>query len=214
MNTLKFFSLLLVASMTIVACTPQASVNTNASANVNADAMMEGDNMEKDDSMEKDSMMEGDNMEKDGAMMDADGDGVMEAGDSAMMEATGTTNITLSTGLVDVTNGLEVRGLLTNVVAGGTVRVTYDGSTYSLVAEFTDLPEPQGDDFYEGWVVRQETQSVVSTGRLQEVNGQYRNTFESNIDLTDHTLYVLTIEPNDGDPAPADHIVEGRLQLQ
>ncbi len=80
MNTLKFFSLLLVASMTIVACTPQASVNTNASANVNADAMMEGDNMEKDDSMEKDSMMEGDNMEKEGAMMDKEGDSMDKDG--------------------------------------------------------------------------------------------------------------------------------------
>lgn len=38
------------------------------------------------------------------------------------------------------------------------------------------------------------------------------NTYSSGEDLTDHNFYVLTIEPDDGNPAPADHIVEGTLK--
>jgi len=37
------------------------------------------------------------------------------------------------------------------------------------------------------------------------------NNFTSDIDYSSYDFYVLTLEPNDGDPAPADHIVEGAV---
>jgi len=54
---------------------------------------------------------------------------------------------------------------------------------------------------------------VISTGKLVEADGHYKNIFVGDTDQTDYARYVLTLEPDDGDPAPAkDHIVEGDLK--
>jgi hypothetical protein len=52
------------------------------------------------------------------------------------------------------------------------------------------------------WIVRQDPLSVISTGRLEKDNEGYANVFKSDKNLTDHDFYVLTLEPDDGDPAP------------
>jgi hypothetical protein len=96
--------------------------------------------------------------------------------------------------LEDVTGG-DAIGLAT---------ATY-GEAYTLIASFENLPELEEGYFYEGWVVRNDPLSVVSTG---ELNGS-ENVYADADDLTDHTQYVLTIEPDDGDPAPADHVLQG-----
>ena len=70
------------------------------------------------------------------------------------------------------------------------------------------MPEPEPGFFYEGWVVRAEPFNFISTG----VASLDENVFEADQDLTDHDLYVLTIEPDDGDPAPAAHILEGTMR--
>jgi len=85
----------------------------------------------------------------------------------------------------------------------------HNGEIFMLLAEFDELPDPEGDDFYEGWVVRQNPLSVISTGQLEKDEAGYLNFFTSPVDYTGHSRYVLTLEPNDGDPAPADHVVEG-----
>jgi hypothetical protein len=116
--------------------------------------------------------------------------------------------------LIDVTEGKTVRGILTGGTAEGTVSAGFSVDQYSLEAVFNNLPEPQGTDFYEGWVVRRGiSSSIISTGRaVQEDGGTYSNVFTSSDDLTEYDFYVLTLEPDDGDPAPADHILEGELQ--
>jgi hypothetical protein len=110
----------------------------------------------------------------------------------------------------------EYQGELKDVVGGnslGLVRANFADEAYDMIAIFENLPEPTGDDFYEGWIVRQGADSsVISTGRVMMFDGEYINIYESNQDLTDHTFYVLTIEPDDGDPAPADHVLEGILK--
>lgn len=117
--------------------------------------------------------------------------------------------------LSDVTEGKIVTGIDTKGNAAGMVQATYEQNTYSLLATFDGLPDPQGTDFYEGWVVRKgENMSVISTGRAEKVDGKYQNTFEASQDLTDHDYYVLTIEPDDGDPAPAEHILDGTMVKQ
>ena len=94
-------------------------------------------------------------------------------------------------------------------------QATFLEGNYTLVVVFDGLVDPEGSDFYEGWIVRQgENQSVVSTGVVSKKDGVYKNLFISEKDLSDHTFYVLTIEPDDGDPAPADHILEGTLVKQ
>jgi hypothetical protein len=114
--------------------------------------------------------------------------------------------------LIDVTDGKSIRSLNTGGNASGKVGANYEDGKYLLVAEFKDLPDPQNNEFYEGWIVRRSPLEVISTGVAKKVNGIYVNNYSSNRDLTSHDFYVLTIEPDDNNPAPADHVVEGVLK--
>lgn len=113
--------------------------------------------------------------------------------------------------LEDVTGGDSIRGVSTNGSASGEATSGFEAGLYTLAASFQGLPAPSGTDFYEGWVVRQDPLDAVSTGRVEKNGDQFFNVFSSSEDLLDHTLYVLTLEPDDGDPAPADHILEGKF---
>jgi len=118
-----------------------------------------------------------------------------------------------SASLKDVTDGKIIRGTNTGGNSSGTAQADFNSvEGYKLKAVFENLPDPQGNEFYEGWIVRQGSDmDVLSSGVAEKENGQYVNTFSSDTDLTDHDFYVLTLEPDDGDPAPADHILEGTL---
>ena len=118
----------------------------------------------------------------------------------------------LAGNLEDVTNGEDVRGINTGGEATGVAKANWDGNQYLMFATFENLPDPQGDDFYEGWVVQREPFMFISTGELEQVDGEWINAYRSDQDLTSYDFYVLTLEPNDGDPAPADHIVEGVME--
>lgn len=99
-------------------------------------------------------------------------------------------------------------------VSGGTATGyagAYFSDEYYLFAEFEDLPVLEDGYFYEGWVVRQSPLSVISTGATVISEDMHYNEFSSEEDLTDHDFYVLTLEPDDGDPAPAAHILEGTM---
>ncbi len=96
--------------------------------------------------------------------------------------------------------------------ASGNAKARLSDGKYTLVAHFENLVDPGEGYFYEGWIVRETNGlSVISTGKAEKHNGRYVNVYETSEDLSDHLFYVLTIEPDDGDPAPADHVVEGRL---
>lgn len=110
---------------------------------------------------------------------------------------------------------IELTASLTHVAGRdgkGSAIATYDGKQYVLVVSFEDLPELEDGFFYEGWVVRSEPLDVISTGELEMLEGDYVNIFSSDQDLTDHEKYILTLEPDDGDPAPAEHVLEGEFQ--
>ena len=108
-----------------------------------------------------------------------------------------------SAALADVTGG-ESYGLAYAQTQAG---------TYSLIAKMGNLPEPGEGYFYEGWIVRRGAEmSVISTGKAELIEDQYINVYQSSSDLLDHDFYVLTLEPDDGDPAPAEHILEGTLK--
>lgn len=115
--------------------------------------------------------------------------------------------------LKDVTDQQVIREVNTNGDATGVAKMDYSLSHgYQLLAEFEGLPDPAGEDFYEGWVVRKEPFAFISTGKLDMVGGKIYNGYESMEDYSDYTQYVLTLEPNDGDPSPADHILEGEFE--
>ncbi|MBT5808281.1 anti-sigma factor [Candidatus Uhrbacteria bacterium] len=105
---------------------------------------------------------------------------------------------------------------LADVTAGqsfGLAYSSYENGKYTLIAKMGNLPLPGEGYFYEGWIVRRGNEmSVVSTGVVSLKADQYVNTFSVYQDLSDHDFYVLTLEPDDGDPAPAEHILEGILK--
>jgi thiol-disulfide isomerase/thioredoxin len=81
-----------------------------------------------------------------------------------------------------------------------------------LKASINSLKDPDEGFFYEGWLVDPSVEGkFISTGELNKENDIWVNNFTSPVDYTSYTKYVLTIEPKDGDPAPADHVVEGTL---
>lgn len=83
---------------------------------------------------------------------------------------------------------------------------------FELKANINNLADPQTGYFYEGWLVDPTVEGkFVSTGKLNKENDIWVNTFISPVDYTSYTKYVLTIEPDDGDPAPAKHVAEGDL---
>lgn len=92
------------------------------------------------------------------------------------------------------------------------IQLDENGDTF-VYAEFDVLPDPGADNFYEGWIVRQTWWfNFYSTGELEVKDGKWINTWTGEWDLTDHTFYVLTLEPNDNDPAPAEHVLEAHVR--
>lgn len=115
--------------------------------------------------------------------------------------------------LENVTDGKEVRWIITSDDATGYAKASFVGGEFMLHAEFEKLTTPVWDDFYEGWLVRKTPFAFISTGKLMLKDGKYINHYTSTTDYSDYTEYVLTIEPNDWDDAPADHIFEGMVML-
>ncbi len=132
------------------------------------------------------------------------------AAEEAMMKSDDTMMMQHDMNIVDVTDGKEIRGITTSPDAAGYAFASYSDGEYSLHGKFSGLTDPIGDDFYEGWVVRQSPFAFWSTGKLiKKEDGNYHNSITSSRDYSDYDFYVLTLEPNDGDAAPADHILEG-----
>jgi hypothetical protein len=108
-------------------------------------------------------------------------------------------------------------GALADVTAGksyGLANLKTDGSVFTVTASVGGLPETSGEYFYEGWIVKRgSSMDVLSTGKLtksDEVN--WINVYQTTKDISEFDFYVVTLEPLDDDPAPAEHILEGILR--
>lgn len=121
------------------------------------------------------------------------------------------TSKTYTADLIDVTRG-PILGVDTLRDSAGEVTVSDSPGDYSLTATFENLPDPKNTDFYEGWLVSSNPVAVISTGRAVKENGKYVNRFASSEDVSFYTMYVLTLEPDDNDPASAYHILEGTFK--
>ncbi len=110
-----------------------------------------------------------------------------------------------------------ISGALADVTAGksyGLVNLKTDGNVYTLTASIGGLPETSDDYFYEGWIIKRgSSMEVLSTGKLiKSDENNFINVYQTTKDLSGFDFYVLTLEPDDGDPAPAEHILEGILR--
>jgi len=91
--------------------------------------------------------------------------------------------------------------------AAGTAWRNYDGEQFSHKLEVTGLESLEKGFYYEGWLVGDE--GFFSTSRMAVVEGKGRLYFTSDLDKTEFRGVVITLEPEDGDVAPAEHILEG-----
>lgn len=75
-----------------------------------------------------------------------------------------------------------------------------------------DLPDPEGTDFYEGWLVRgkvgDDNFDFISTGKMIIAKGGYLLDFESRDDLSEYMGVVITLEEV-ADANPETHVLEG-----
>lgn len=109
----------------------------------------------------------------------------------------------------------DFEGKLKDVADGqatGVAKAAFKEGTYYLLATFEGLPQPADGEFFEGWIVRSIPFSYISVGRVDRINGAYTNVYTSKQDLTGYAKYVLTLEPEDNDPSPAKHILEGKMK--
>ena len=82
--------------------------------------------------------------------------------------------------LADVTNKALIRGVDTQGKSSGIAKATIKDDKYHLLVTFDYLPDPQGTDFYEGWIVRRGVRfSVISTGEVEKIDGVYTNMYQS-----------------------------------
>jgi len=116
--------------------------------------------------------------------------------------------------LRDVTGGKEIDGLKFDPSISGVAKAIFSDRGYILTASFEGLPEPVDDGFYEGWIVRKSPFKVLSTGEAKNIRGVYINSYTSSEDMLDFKTYVLTLEKDDGNPAPASHVLEGLFEKE
>lgn len=115
--------------------------------------------------------------------------------------------------LENVTEWKTIRGVVFNDTETWSASNSTTETGNHVYAMFEYLPDAWPDNFYEGWIVRMSGWlSVLSTGELIMKDGVYVNDWSTIDNIDDHTFYVLTLEPRDNDPAPADHVLEAHVR--
>lgn len=76
-----------------------------------------------------------------------------------------------------------------------------------------ELPSPPDGYFYEGWLVRSASAGQISVGKLfKQSDGRYTVYFSDQRNYSDFSRVVIALEPDDGNPEPGKHILEGDFQ--
>lgn len=133
---------------------------------------------------------------------------VLENADEIGTEA----NVAQSTEDVEISSqAFEVAlSAVGNSHAEGAATSDYVDGTFRHLIVAT-LPDPPEGYFYEGWLVRSRPFNFFSTGNLiQHVDDlKWYLVYESDDDKRDYNKVIVTLEPNDGNLAPAEHVLEG-----
>lgn len=100
--------------------------------------------------------------------------------------------------------------LLKNVNNGqavGTAWRNFDGLKFYHKVDASGLSAIEKGYFYEGWLVTDN--GFFSTGRMAIINSQGQLYYISDSDKSNYRGIVITLEAEDGNPAPDKHILEG-----
>jgi len=123
-------------------------------------------------------------------------------------------NIAQDTTAIAVDEGASEVGLVGvgGTHGSGTASVQFVEGVYQHVV-VASLPDPPVGYFYEGWLIRSKPFDFFSTGVLiQHADDlKWYLLYEADEDQRDYRKVVITIEPEDQDPAPADHVLEGQF---
>ena len=110
---------------------------------------------------------------------------------------------TLVADLIDVSGG--------NSSGVGYIHRTGNKLTHEVEAT---LPDPEGDSFYEGWLVNRETETTkfFSTGLMEKSStGKYVLAYIGLADYPGYNFVVITLE-SIKDDTPEKHILEGEAK--
>lgn len=95
----------------------------------------------------------------------------------------------------------------------GIARATLKTGSFTLIAQMGNLPDPASGYFYGAWLVRRRGElAVLPLGSAVKTQNGYVVVYLTSTDLSDHDFFVLTLESDDGNSAPAEHILEGILK--
>ncbi len=107
-------------------------------------------------------------------------------------------------------------GALADVNGGGSYGMAHArflNGKFTFVADLGNLPELSDGAAYQGWLVlRGDQMDVVNVGNPVKTDKGYANVFITSENLRDYGFYVLTLEPDDDNPSPAGHILEGEIK--
>ncbi|MFC1710338.1 anti-sigma factor [Patescibacteria group bacterium] len=99
----------------------------------------------------------------------------------------------------------ELKDIAGKIATGIATRKFIDGKfTHTALV---DLPDPAEGYFYEGWLAKEDGE-LVSTGKLRVAKGGYLLEFSSDVDYSDYSGVVITLESKD-DGKPEEHVLEG-----
>lgn len=134
--------------------------------------------------------------------------------DQPVFEKVYVTNFDYLTELSDITIGKDMDGHITEGKTKAVVKSHYDSDQklFKLYGTFAQMPKLREGFYYEGWLVRREPFSMISTGKVVMIDEELTNVYVSGADLRDYDFFVLTLEHNDGDPDPEIEILEGQFK--
>ena len=98
-----------------------------------------------------------------------------------------------------------------NPNASGIVQAGFADGKYRLVAAFNGIPDPKAGYFYAGWLRKENSADAVSTGKVEKINGIYSNLLQVDQDLSEYSIYTLTLQPEGNEEQTGDTVLEGTL---
>lgn len=95
----------------------------------------------------------------------------------------------------------------------GLAHTHFSGGIFTLIAQMGGLADSTDGSAYHGWLVKRgDGMQVVDVGIVQKINEEFFLVYQSKENLSSYDFFVLTLESNDGDSAPAEHLLEGQIR--
>lgn len=105
--------------------------------------------------------------------------------------------------LADVTGGSRF----------GLTHTRFFGGVFTLIAQMGGLTELADNLTYHGWLVKRgDGMRVVDLGTVQKINEGFFLVYQSKQNFSSYDFFVLTLEPDDGNNTPAEHLLEGLIR--